>query len=97
VKDPLEDLLQSVEAIGLAYAQALCVDAQRLSEAQEANDAALAQELLQDAFRTDLRPLVAEARSREGGALRPLGFFRENAVRERLVKERGSETKATGL
>jgi L-rhamnose isomerase/sugar isomerase len=97
VKDPLEDLLQSVEAILLAYAQALLVDTAKLSEAQEANDAALAQELLQDAFRTDLRPLVAEARRREGGALNPLGFFRENGVRRMLVEERGSETKATGL
>ena len=97
VKDPLEDLLQSVEAILLAYAQALCVDARRLAEAQDANDAALAQELLQDAFRTDLRPLVAEARLREGGVLRPIDFFRESGVRRRLVEERGSDTKATGL
>ena len=97
VKDPLEDLLQSVEAILLAYAQALLVDAGKLSEAQDANDATMAQELLQDAFRTDLRALVAEARRREGGALNPLGFFRENGVRRRLVEERGSETKATGL
>jgi L-rhamnose isomerase/sugar isomerase len=97
VKDPLEDLLQSVEAIGLAYAQALCVDAQRLSEAQEANDAALAQEVLQDAFRSDLRPLVAEARLREGGVLHPMRFFRETGIRSRLVAERGSDAKATGL
>jgi L-rhamnose isomerase/sugar isomerase len=97
VKDPLEDLLQSVEAILLAYAQALLVDAGKLSEAQDANDATAAQEILQDAFRTDLRPLVAEARRRAGGALHPLGFFRETGVRRRLVEERGSETKATGL
>ena len=97
VKDPLEDLLQSVEAILLAYAQALCIDADRLTKAQDANDATLAQEILQDAFRTDLRPLVAEARLREGGVLRPMDFFRESGVRRRLVEQRGSDTKATGL
>lgn len=97
VKDPLEDLMQSVEAILIAYAQALCIDEKRLSEAQEANDATLAQEILQDAFRTDLRPLVAEARLREGGALHPIGFFRENGIRRRLVGERGADAKATGL
>ena len=57
VKDPLEDLLQSVEAIMLAYAQALSVDRAALQQAQAENDVARAQEILQQAFRTDLRPL----------------------------------------
>ncbi len=38
VKDPLEDLLQSVEAIMISYAQALLVDRKMLTAAQEAND-----------------------------------------------------------
>ncbi len=36
VKDPLEDLLQSIEAIKIAYAQALLVDTKALQAAQEA-------------------------------------------------------------
>ncbi|HSC38896.1 MAG TPA: TIM barrel protein [Chitinophagaceae bacterium] len=97
VKDPLEDLLQSVEAIKIAYAQALLVDTKALVKAQEANDVALAQEILQQAYRTDVRPLVAEARLQAGGALQPLGLFREQKVREGLIKERGQKTVATGL
>lgn len=97
VKDPLEDLLQSVEAIMLAYAQALLVDREALNAAQEANDVTKAQEILQDAFRTDLRPLVAEARLRAGGAANPIGLYRELKVREELIKERGLKTVATGL
>ncbi|MDR6786171.1 L-rhamnose isomerase/sugar isomerase [Pedobacter africanus] len=97
VKDPLEDLLQSVEAIMLAYAQALSVDRKALEQAQEANDVARAQELLQQAFRTDLRPLVAEARLRAGAALAPLELFRKIKVREELIKSRGLKTVATGL
>src|SRR6188508_2620515 len=62
VKDPLEDLLQSVEAIMVAYAQALLVDRRELNRAQQENDVARAQEILQAAYRTDVRPLVAEAR-----------------------------------
>ncbi|MCH5714874.1 TIM barrel protein [Niabella hibiscisoli] len=50
IKDPLEDLLQSVEAINLAYAQALLVNSKALNEAQLNNDVAGAQELLQDAY-----------------------------------------------
>lgn len=58
IKDPLEDLVQAVEAIQRAYAQALIVDHKALAEAQKNNDATMAQELLQRAFRTDVGPLV---------------------------------------
>lgn len=97
VKDPLEDLLQSVEAIKIAYAQALLVDANALGNAQQNNDVVLAQEILQGAFRTDVRPLLAEARLRAGAALNPLELFRTEKVREQLIKKRGEKTVATGL
>ena len=97
VKDPLEDLLQSVEAIMISYAQALLVDRKKLEQAQQTNDTVLAQEVLQNSFRTDLRALVAEARLRAGGALDPLALYRSGKVREHLIKERGAKTVATGL
>ena len=97
VKDPLEDLLQSVEAIMITYAQALLVDRKKLLEAQNNNDVVSAQEILQQAFRTDTRALVAEARLRSGGALDPLSFYRNAQVRNNLIKERGLKTVATGL
>ena len=97
VKDPLEDLLQSVEAIMIAYAQALLVDRQKLVNAQAVNDVVSAQEILQDAFRTDTRPLVAEARRMAGGALDPIALYRQLKIREKLTQERGSKTVATGL
>jgi L-rhamnose isomerase / sugar isomerase len=97
VKDPLEDLLQSVEAIMMAYAQALSVDRKALEIAQNENDTVRCQEILQNAFRTDVRALVAEASLRAGGALSPIQVFRNLKVRENLIKERGLKTVATGL
>ena len=97
VKDPLEDLLQSVEAIKIAYAQALMVDRRELNRAQEANDVIKAQEILQQAYRTDVRPFIAESRLRSGGALNPLQLFRESEIRKQLISERGLKTIATGL
>lgn len=97
LKDPLEDLLQSVEAIKLAYAQALLVDDKKLREAQQNNDPALAQEIIQDAFRTDLRPLLAEARLQANAAINPIVAYRELNVRKSLIGERGEVTVATGL
>lgn len=97
IKDPLEDLLQSVEAIKIAYAQALLVDAKKLEAARQNNDIVTAQEILQNAYRTDVRPLVAEARLRSGAALEPIQLFRKLKVRGNLIKERGLKTVATGL
>jgi len=97
VKDPIEDLLQSVQAIKIAYAQALLVDKTELQNAQAANDVTLAQEILQQAYRTDVRPLIAEASLRNGGALSPVETYRHLNVRENLIKERGLKTVATGL
>lgn len=97
VKDPLEDLLQSVEAIMIAYTQALLVDREQLSEMQQKNDVVAAQEILQNIFRTDVRPIVEEARRRSGAALQPLNAFRKLNIREELIRERGSKTFATGL
>ena len=97
VKDPFEDLLQSVEAIMLAYAQALLVDNSALENARNENDVARCQDILQSVFRTDLRVIVAEARLRAGAALAPSQLFRNLKVREQLIKERGLKTIATGL
>ncbi|HYW35686.1 MAG TPA: TIM barrel protein [Balneolaceae bacterium] len=97
IKDPLEDLLQSVEAIKSAYAKALLIDRPALEEAQGSNDPVMAQELLQDVFRTDVRPLLREARIRNQAAVHPIQLYRKLGVREQLVDERGTETIATGL
>ncbi|HEX9890078.1 MAG TPA: TIM barrel protein [Nitriliruptorales bacterium] len=97
LKDPLEDLIQSTEALLLAYAQALVVDRAALEAAQDGNDPALGQEIVQRAYRTDVRPLVAEARRRKGGALDPLATYREVGYRASKLAERGADAVSTGL
>lgn len=97
VKDPLEDLLQSVEAIMQAYTKSLLVDRKALENAQQENDVVKCQEIIQKAYQTDVRALVAEARLQAGGVLEPLGFYRQNKVREKLIIERGQKIVATGL
>jgi L-rhamnose isomerase/sugar isomerase len=97
VKDPIEDLLQSVEAIKIAYAQSLIIDRAALVAAQQNNDVVTAQEILQQAYRTDVRPLVAEARVRQGGAIHPIDVYRKLDVRNNLIQNRGLKSVATGL
>ena len=81
----------------IAYAQALILDRASLTDAQQNNDVTLAQELLQDAYRTDVRTLVAESRRRMNSAINPIEAYRSLKVREGLIKERGASTTATGL
>lgn len=97
LKDPLEDLLQSVEAIKQAYTKALLIDRQALENARESNDPVLAQEILKSAYQTDVRSILQESRRRGNTAANPLSLYRELNVREELIKERGSKTMATGL
>ena len=97
LKDPVEDLIQATDAIQHSLALALCVNRLDLAEAQQANDPARAAEVLHRASRTDVRPLVAEARRRNGAALDPLATFRAVGYRAATVDERGSESVATGL
>ncbi len=97
IKDPLEDLIQSLEAILLAYAQALLVDRNSLEEAQQTYDVTACQEILQQAYRTDVRPLLRAARLQSGAAIHPLKYYRELGVREHLIRERGANSRASGL
>jgi len=97
IKDPLEDLLQSLEAIQEAYAKALLIDQNVLKEAQLDNDVVKCQEILQDAYRTDVRPLLEKARLESGGVLSPINTYRSLGIRKQLIKERGQNTVATGL
>ncbi len=97
IKDPLEDLIQSLEAIMIAYAKALLVDQDTLKALQLAHDTAGAQQLLQDAFRTDVRPLVEAAMLSAGAAIRPLDTYRQLDIRASLIEERGVDSMATGL
>lgn len=97
VKDPLEDLLQSLDAILISYAQALLIDQDQLKEAQINHDAVACQEILHEAYRTDVRPLVAEARKRSGAAINPIDTYRQLKIRESLIQKRGQHSQATGL
>ncbi|MBW8201473.1 TIM barrel protein [Flagellimonas abyssi] len=97
LKDPLEDLMQSLEAIRSSYAKALLVDQKSLREAQRNHDVSQCQEILQDAYHTDVRPLLERARISNGGALNPLDTYRYLNIRKQLIDERGKHTMATGL
>ena len=88
VTDPIESLIGSAIEVTRAYAQALIVDRGALAELQEANDAYLAAQTLKRAFTTDVSPILAEARRRNGGAVDPVATYRGSGYRDRKANER---------
>ncbi len=88
VTDPIESLMVSAIEVQRAYAQALAVDRAALKAAQGANDVMLAHRLLKAGFVTDVSPILAEARRRQGGAIDPIATYRASGYRVRKAEER---------
>jgi L-rhamnose isomerase/sugar isomerase len=95
VTDPAESLLMSVTELVRAHVQAHLVDRVALSRHQEANDALMALQTLKEAFTCDVSPILAMARSRAGGAVDPVGAFRDIGYREVKKGERQGQTRQT--
>jgi len=76
VKDPFEELIESVGNIEIAYARALMVDYDKLKKFQDKCDPSMADKILMDAFNTDVRPIISEARQRQGLTPDPLTEWR---------------------
>jgi L-rhamnose isomerase/sugar isomerase len=88
VTDPIESLMNTVEELRRAYAQALLVDRQGLLSDQEKNDAIMAMRKLKKAFVTEVSPILGTARHRSGGAIDPIRVYRESQYRKRKGVER---------
>jgi L-rhamnose isomerase/sugar isomerase len=96
VTDPIESLMQSAMEVQRAYAQALLVDRSALNGYQETNDALMASQTLKRAFRTDVEPILAEARRRKGAAIDPIGAFRAAGYRGKVARERPAVLSGSG-
>jgi len=92
LKDPIEAMLQTVDQLQLGYAKAQLVDHAALVGYQESGDVLMAERTLKDAYETDVRPIVAEARRRSGAALDPVRVFRASGYRKRAAAERRAAT-----
>jgi L-rhamnose isomerase/sugar isomerase len=96
IEPKIEAMIQSLIHIQLAYARALLVDRQALAQAQEAGDVLGAYRVLRDAFETDVRPLLAEARRQQGRDPDPIAAFRQSGYAERVASERATIAVSSG-
>ena len=91
IKPKVEAMIQSVLNIQTAYARALLVDRAALAEAQAEEDTVAAEEILRNAYDTDVRPLLAVVRQELGAAANPLVAYRQSGYFERIAEERQGE------
>ena len=91
VTDPVESLMSSAAELSRAYVQAHLVDREALTAAQENCDPLMALATLKQAFTTDVSPILAIAREREGGAIDPIATYRASGYRQRKAEERPAQ------
>jgi L-rhamnose isomerase/sugar isomerase len=88
IEPKIEAIIQSVLNVQTAYAKAQLIDRTALRKAQEAGDVLGAYRVLQAAYETDVRPLLAEIRVRQGRDPDPIAAFRRSEYAERVAGER---------
>jgi L-rhamnose isomerase/sugar isomerase len=96
IEPKIEAMIQSVANIQAAHAKALLIDRDRLQEAQRNGDVLAANRVVLEAYETDVRPLLQEARKRLGIDGDPIAALRASGYSERIARERGKAVAASG-
>ena len=86
--------IRSVMNVQEATAKALLVDRAALAAAQQAGDVLGANNVLMDAYNSDVRPLLAELRGQQGLDADPYAAYAASGHQERIARERVGGTQA---
>jgi L-rhamnose isomerase/sugar isomerase len=96
IEPKIEAMIQSVLNVQTAYVKALLVDRAALRRAQESGDVLGAYRVLQAAYETDVRSLLAEFRTRQGLDPDPIAAFRASGYADRVAAERPAVVSSSG-
>jgi L-rhamnose isomerase / sugar isomerase len=97
LENKVEAMLLSVLNCQEAYAKALLVDRSALKVAQGQGAILEANQILMDAFRTDVRPLLSEIREEQGKPAEPMNALRASGYLEKTAKTRGKASAGGGF
>lgn len=95
LKPKIEAMIQTVTTAQELFAKACIVDRKKLGDAQSRCNVVDAENCLKDAFSTDVRPLLAEWRKKQGVDPNPLEAYRASGYEAKVAKER-EERRAAG-
>ena len=91
IKPKMEAMIQTVVFIQSAYARSLLVDREALLDSQNREDTVGSESILQDAYNTDVRPLLLRVRQEMGRDPRPMDAYRKSGYFEQISKARVGE------
>jgi L-rhamnose isomerase/sugar isomerase len=94
IEPKIQAVIRSVLNVQEASAKALLVDHAALRQAQESGDVLGANEVLMDAYNTDVRPLLRSVREDMGLDPDPIGAYRRSGYFEKIRTERVGGTQA---
>jgi L-rhamnose isomerase/sugar isomerase len=95
LKPKIDAMIQTVMMAQALVAKAALVDLPRLADAQGRCDLIAAEGCLQDAFASDVRPVVREWRRRHGLPEDPMEASRQSGYVERIARERAAHAART--
>jgi L-rhamnose isomerase / sugar isomerase len=90
LKGKIEAMIQTVTMAQELFSKAALVDGRELATAQKNCDLVRAESFLQDAFASDVRPVIQEWRESKGLPRNPMQAFREGGYLERITKDRAA-------
>ena len=96
IEEKIEGMIASVLNCQEAYAKALLIDRTALADAQEKGDVLRAHQVMMDAFRTDVRPLLAAWRRRHNLPEDPVATHRDSDYLRAIRRDRGAVTAGGG-
>jgi L-rhamnose isomerase/sugar isomerase len=94
IEPKIQAVIRSVLNVQEATAKALLVDHAALRAAQDAGDVLGANEVLMDAYNTDVRPLLRSVREDMGLDPDPIGAYKRSGYLEKVQAERVGGTQA---
>lgn len=90
LKGKIEATIQTAAMAQELFSKAALVDYERLAAAQKSCDLIPAESCLQDAFATDVRPVIREWRQSKGLAPDPMEAYRNSGYGDRVARDRGA-------
>jgi L-rhamnose isomerase / sugar isomerase len=90
LKGKIEAMIQTVTVAQELFSKSVLADGRELAAAQKNCDLVRAESVLQDAFATDVRPVIQEWRESKGLPKSPLEAFRQSGYLERITTERAA-------
>lgn len=96
IEGKLAPMILSVLNCQEAYAKALLVPRAKLADAQANGDVLGAHEIVNGAYKTDVRPLLMQVRQEMGVPEDPLAAYRASGYEAQIARERGTAQQAGG-